>query len=106
MEQSKKKQRKFTEEFRQSALKLASDIGSVSRAAKQLGVAEGNLYNWRDKANKQKLINQNNSGLGDFEKGLASDREEIRRLRLENKRLEQVNEILKKAAAIFSRDHL
>ncbi len=69
MEQSKKKQRKFTEEFRQSALKLASDIGSVSRAAKQLGVAEGNLYNWRDKANKQKLINLSNfhhSVPGDF----------------------------------------
>ena len=91
----KKKSRKYTEEFKKQALQLAEDLGSLNKAAKQLGVAHANLHNWK----QQKAGSNSNVAT-------AGHEEEIKRLRKENAELKKVNYILKAAAAIFTRDHL
>lgn len=93
--QSKSKKtarRSFTPEYRKEALALAERVG-VAEAARQLGVQEAQLYNWRTHAR------------------MHQDRDEAQQqLLAENARLkrqlaEQAEElaILKKAAAYFAK---
>lgn len=92
--------RQHTKEFKIQALELAKELGSTAEAAKQLGINESTLYNWKSTL---KL------SLADKSKKPAdamADHEELRRLRRENEELKKVNYILKKAAAFFSQDHL
>ena len=44
-----KKSREYTKEFKQEAVKLAQDLGSVSGAAKKLGISASVLFSWRAK---------------------------------------------------------
>ena len=92
----KKKSRKYTEEFKKQALQLAEDLGSLTKASKQLGVAHANLHNWK----QQKEAGANSNAAA------AGQEEELKRLRKENAELKKVNYILKAASAIFTRDHL
>lgn len=92
----KKKSRKYTEEFKKQALQLAQDLGSLTKAAKQLGVAHANLHNW--KLQKEAGVSSSAEASGQME--------ELKRLRKENAELKKVNYILKAASAIFTRDHL
>jgi transposase len=93
----KKKSRKYTEEFRRQAVQLAIDLGSMTKAAKQLGVAHANLHNWKLKIQQSESIDKNLAQI--------KSEEELKRLRKENAELKKVNYILKAAAAVFSRDH-
>ncbi len=73
---------------------LSSDK-SLARISRELDVAEQTLRNWR----KQEEIDE-----GERE-GLSTDeKEELRRLRRENKILRQEKEVLRKAAAFFARE--
>jgi transposase len=92
----KRKLRKYTSEFKQQAAELAIRIGTT-RAARQLGVAVGNVHGWKTKAKNQEPQS---------EKIKVSLEEENRRLQKENDELKKVNYILKRAAAFFSQDHL
>lgn len=93
--------RKYTEEFKKQALELAKELGSVSAAAKQLGVPKVCLYDWRLKM--ERSLNE----VQRIESKISeSDAEELKRLRKENAELKKVNTILKAAAAFFSQDHL
>lgn len=92
----KKKSRKYTDEFKAQALQLAEDLGSLTKAAKQLGVAHANLHNWK----LQKEAGTSASA------NASSVEEENKRLRKKVAELEKVNHILKAASAIFTRDHL
>jgi transposase len=89
--------RKFTREFKISAVKLVNEQGySIPEAAKSLGVDANSIRGWVDK-------------LGTEAEGLAPSGEgamaaELRRLRKENARLLIEREILKKAAAFFARE--
>jgi len=87
--------RKYTDEFREEAVKLVTEQGySVTEAAKSLGITTKLLYNWKDKLAKQA------SG-----EALSKDeRAELVALRKENKRLLMEREILKKAS-VDSSDH-
>jgi transposase len=91
------KQPPYPEEFRRSAVELCrSSDRPLSQIAKELGVSEQSLRNWR----KQFELDT-----GERRDGLTSEeREELRRLRRENTRLRQEREILKKAAAFFARE--
>ena len=74
---------------------LIRDQGyTVPEAAKSLGIASNLLYRWKDKV------------ASDFEgKSLSIDeRDELIRLRKENKNLRMEKEILKKASAFFAKE--
>jgi len=89
--------RKYTREFKISAVKLVNEQGySIPQAARSLGVDPNCVRGWIQK-------------LGTAAAGLAPSGEgamaaELRQLRQENARLRMEREILKKAAAFFARE--
>ncbi len=92
--------RKYTIEFKRQAVELAESLGSVVSAAKQLGVSDANIYNWKSKLQSATEPKNEKRNLS------ADELEELKRLRRENNELKKVNHILKSAAAFFSQDHL
>ena len=86
----------YPEPFRREAVELLRRSGkSVPVLARELGVSPQSLRNWA----RQIDVDE---GRRD---GLSSDeREELRRLRRENRILTEEREILKKAAAFFASD--
>lgn len=88
--------RKFTREFKISAVQLVNEQGySVAQAAKSLGVDPTSVREWVGKFSAE----VNPSGLG-------TQAAEIQRLRKQNAQLLREREILKKAAAFFAREPL
>jgi transposase len=86
----------YAPEFRREAVELVRSSRPIPQIADELGVSPQSLRNW---------VRQGQLDSGERRDGLTSDeREELRRLRRENKRLEQEREILKKAAAFFARE--
>jgi transposase len=92
------KTREYSKEFKLEAIRLAKESGSVGRAAKDLGIAPQSLYAWISQENEDK--EQAFPGKG----RLKPDDEELRKLRLENRQLKEINEILKKATKYFARE--
>lgn len=86
----------YPPEFRREALELLKlSEKPISQLAKDLAVSEQTLYAWRKQA-------QVDDGKRD---GLSSEeREELRRLRKENRALQMEKEILKKAAVFFAKE--
>jgi transposase len=75
---------------------VRSSGASIPQIADELGVSPQSLRNW---------VKQGQLDSGERRDGLTSDeREELRRLRRENRRLQQEREILKAAAAFFARE--
>jgi transposase len=87
----------YPEPFRREAVALVrSSEKSIPQLAAELGVSPQSLRNW----SKQSELDR-----GERRDGLSSDeREELRRLRRENRRLAQERDILKKAAAFFANE--
>jgi transposase len=83
-------------EFRREAVQLLRSSGrKVSEIARDLGVSEQTLRNWA----KRSDVDEGRAH------GLTSeDREELRRLRRENRVLREEREILRKAAAFFAKE--
>jgi len=95
---ARKKQEKpaYTQEFRDTAIKLAlSGNKSVAEVARELGLPEWKLYSWVQSW-KKKTSNSK-------EKSSTSAEEQLKQLEKRYKALEQENEILKKAAAYFAK---
>ena len=75
---------------------LAHDGRSLSSLSKEFGVARQTIMNW---------LKQDDLDSGRRDDGLTTtERQELTRLRRENKRLTLETEILKKAAAWFARE--
>ena len=87
--------RKFSREFKQSAVKLVHEQGyTVPEAAQSLGVDGSTLRLW---------LKQFPATAGSAAPE-TSLRAEVQRLREENKRLLMEREILKKATAFFAKE--
>lgn len=88
---------RYTEEFKAEAVQLArySPERSIRQLAYELSIADQTLRNWI----KQAEINR-----GEREGLTTEEREELRRLRKENRILREEREILKKAAAFFAKE--
>ena len=84
----------YPEEFRREAIRLLRrGDRTVPELARDLGVSQQSLRNW----SRQVDVDEGR------QEGLTSDeREELKRLRRENRVLAEEREILKKAAACFA----
>ena len=92
----KRTRRRFTSEFKAQAVKRLLEGGKgLAEVATELGLSPGQLGGWRNE----------HLAAGSAEALAARKAEEAETLRLkrENKRLEEENLILKKAAAFFAR---
>jgi transposase len=87
--------RKFTPEYKAEAVQFVVTSGRpIAETARSLGIVEGTLGNWVNKARDN----------GDFkERPLElSERAELERLRKENQQVKMERDFLKKAAAFFA----
>jgi transposase-like protein len=93
-----RKRRSFNAEFKAEAVRLCK-VGdrSIGRVAKDLDLTEGALREWVKRADID-------AGQGAPGALTTAEREELTRLRRENKRLQMEREILKKAAAFFAKE--
>ena len=92
------KQREFTAEFKKEAVRLLETSGkSGAQLAQELGVSDSVLYHWR-----KRLAQQGEQAFPGKGHQTPAE-EELRQLKLENERLRQERDILKKALSIFSR---
>ena len=88
--------RTFTEEFKAGAVRLVLDDGkTVGRVARELDLTETALREWVHRARADR--SQGRTGL------TTAEREELSRLRKENRILAEEREILKKAAAFLAK---
>jgi transposase-like protein len=88
--------RKFTHEFKLSAVRLVQEQGySYKEAADSLGVDPGSVRSWVKRLSEKEGIEPTGDG------AMAS---ELRKLRKENAQLRIEREILKKAAAFFAKE--
>ncbi len=88
--------RQFDDEFKASAVRLVLDEGkSAGRVARDLDLTESALRRWVDQAQADRT--RGRTGL------TTEEREELRRVRKENRELRTDREILKKAAAFFAK---
>lgn len=97
---ARKKTQAYTEEFRREAVKRAEKDGvTTAQVAQDLGVSAQQIYNWRRQFNRLSDKQFNTVAGVDYSK---PESEEVRRLKRENKRLEEELAFLKKAAAYFA----
>ena len=89
--------RQFDEEFKAGAVRLVLDEGhTVGRVARDLDLTESALRNWVDHARADRT--KGRTGV------TTEERDELRRLRKENRRLRVERDVLKKAAAFFAKE--
>lgn len=93
----KRPRRDFTDEFKAGAIRLVLDEGKpVAQVARELDLTESALSNWV----KQARADRSNGKTG----LTTAERQELSRLRRENRELRMEREILKKAAVFFAKE--
>lgn len=99
---ARKKYQHYTEEFRKEAVKRSEQPGvTQAQVAKELGVSAQQIANWKRQFNRLSDKQFNSVDGVNYSK---NESEELRKLRRENKRLQEEMEFLKKAAAYFAND--
>ena len=95
MTTEKRKRRTYTEDFKREAVALVTEQGyRLSEAARSLDIGDNLLRRWK------REFEDEASGVR-----LSSDeREELKRLRKENRLLRMEKEILKKASQYFAKE--
>ncbi len=94
---ARRNRRKYTPEQKADAVQLVHEVGSLAQVARDLDLTESSLRNWV----KQAKIDEGQGPEGAL---MTEEREELRRLRRENRTLEMEREFLKKAAAFFAKE--
>ena len=94
---SGRKRRKFTDEQKGEAVRLVYEVGSIGQVARDLDLTESALRNWV----KQSEIDEGHGSEGAL---TTEEKEDLRKLRRENKTLRMERDFLKKAAAFFAKD--
>ena len=93
----KRKKRKFTQQFKNDAVKLVTEQGySSTEVGRRLGINRSNVNRW---VREHRDALRNSSPISGSPRDLET---EIKNLKNENKRLLMEREILKKAAAFFA----
>lgn len=89
------KRRKYTQEFKDSAVKLVTEQGyKMSEAARNLDINVSLIRRWKAES---EAVQQEDDSTADL-------RAELARLKKENQRLKVEREILKKATAFFAKE--
>lgn len=90
--------KKYTQGYKDEAVQLVVDSERpIAEVARDLGINEGTLGNWVNAAKRAGKVR---------EKPLdTADREELRKLQEENRRLKMERDFLKKAAAWFASEN-
>lgn len=86
--------RSFSREYKLEAVRAAERSGNTSQTARDLGISPGLIHRWTRELRDE--------GGRAFPGNGAPRDEEMAQLKRENKRLQQENEILKKAVGIVS----
>lgn len=95
----KKQRRSFTREFKIEAVKLMENSDkSQEQIARELDITTTMLYNWRKKYGSGESRSIEN------ESQLTPEQLKIKQLELENARLREERDILKKATAFFANE--
>ena len=88
--------RRFTAEFKAQAVKRVLEGGKpLAEVATELGVSTGQLSTWRTE--------QLAAGSAEALAARRAEEAEMQRFKRENRRLEEENLILRKAAAVFAK---
>jgi transposase len=98
----RKRNQAYTEEFRREAVKR-SEQPSVTQAqvAEELGITAQQIANWKRQFTRLSDKQFNSIDGVDYSK---KESEELRRLRRENKRLQEEMDFLKKVSAYFAKN--
>lgn len=90
--------RVFSQEFKLAAVKKVVEQGlSYSQVARDLGIRDGMLRNWRKRFEEDGMLKANTLDA-------TSCEAELKRLREENRQLKMERDILKKATAFFAKE--
>jgi len=89
------KRRSYTEDFKRDAVALVTEQGyKVTEAARSLDINSNQLHRWKQQF-AEEAAGTRLSG---------DEREELKRLRRENRQLRMEKDILKKASAYFAKE--
>ena len=90
------KRKKYDREFREGAVRIVEETGKpIAQIARDLGVNEGTLGNWVQRAREAR------EGRGELTK---DDVEELRRLRAENAELRMERDVLKRSVVLWVKE--
>ena len=88
--------KKYDREFREGAVRVVEETGKpIAQVARDLGVNEGTLGNWVNRARAER------SGTEGLSKG---DIEELKRLRAENAELRMERDVLKRSVVLWVKE--
>jgi transposase len=93
---SRRERRSFSKEFKVEAVRLSKEHG-VTATSERLGIGPDSISRWRKQLEEAGAEAFRGNG------NRTALEEENRQLRLENKRLKEEAEILKKASAYFAK---
>ena len=100
-----RKQRKYDQEYKVQAVKLAREIGGT-KAAKELGIPEGTIHTWLKAARIGTLDIGGGSHTPQSAMSLAEElamlRKQVKDQNKEIRRLKEENEFLEEASAFFA----
>jgi len=100
MTEKRKPYKTYTKAFKLEALRMLTESDRpASEIAMQLGIRRNQLYKWKEQMAKKGDVASAKRG-----RPKKADQSEAARLRQENKRLQEENEILKQAAVFFAKE--